>query len=189
MFFFGVGDCIKIISNKPMDINDIDSSKFENGKLVSGNVYYVVDSIATSYSTELFNNVKVIYYLVPVKSGKYILVATGNTNEINTFDRIFQQTCQYLNKEIEDTFTSITIDGKVFPIDDELKEFLYSWAETTNYFSTTDRTAIDEEVLPYVIHTQNWSNIKTITMVGFIIIVIGIVGILIVYKVYKKSIK
>ncbi|MCC8069342.1 MAG: hypothetical protein LIO71_06305 [Ruminococcus sp.] len=182
MLFSGIGDCTKIVSTEPLDINDVDSSKFHDGILVSGDIYYVIDSVATSYSTELFSNSKIIYYLVPIKSGKYVLVATGNTNEINTLDRIFQQTCQYLNQEIEDTFTSLNIDGKVFPLDDELKDFLYSWAETTNYFSTTDQSLIDEEVLPYVIHTQSWKNIKVITAVGLITMLLGIIGFIIVHK-------
>ena len=168
MFFSGASDCY--------------------GELVSGDVYYVIDSIATSYSTELFNKTKTIYYLVPIKSGKYILVASGNTTEINTFDRIFQQTCQYLNKEIEDTLTSINIDGKIFPVDENLKELLYSWAESTNYFSTTDKSAIDEEVLPYVVCTQNWSNIKSITISGLITLIVGIVGIIVVKIVSKRLI-
>ena len=188
MFFSGASDCYKIVFNQPLDLNDVDSSKFTDGELVSGDVYYVIDSIATSYSTELFNKTKTIYYLVPIKSGKYILVASGNTTEINTFDRIFQQTCQYLNKEIEDTLTSINIDGKIFPVDENLKELLYSWAESTNYFSTTDKSVIDEEVLPYVVCTQNWSNIKSITISGLITLIVGIVGIIVVKIVSKRLI-
>lgn len=187
LFGSGAGDFFKINFSEPIDINDVDSSKFTKNTLVSGDVYYVIDSIASSYSTAIFNNTKTVYYLIPIKCGKYILVATGNSNEINMFDRIFQQTSQYLNKEIEDTFTSTTINGKVFPIDDDLQELLYSWCDDTNYFSTTDRSAIDEQVLPYVIYTQNWGNIQTLTIVGISMIVVGVIILLIVVKIAKKS--
>ena len=61
MFFSGASDCYKIVFNQPLDLNDVDSSKFTDGELVSGDVYYVIDSIATSYSTELFNKTKTLY--------------------------------------------------------------------------------------------------------------------------------
>lgn len=184
--FVGMGDFFKITFSTPVDINDVDTNKFTENTMVSGEIYYVIDSIASSYSTNIFNNTKINYYLVPIKSGKYIIVASGNSEEITMFNKIFQQTCQYLNEEIEDTFTSVTIDGKILPIDDDLKELLYSWCNTTNYFTTDEISILDELVLPYVLYTQDWHNIKVLTITGIIITTIGIIGLIVSIKIFKR---
>lgn len=183
----GMGDFFKITFSAPVDINDVDTSKFTENTMVSGEVYYVIDSIASSYSTDVFDNTKINYYLVPIKSGRYIIVASGNSEEITMFNKIFQQTCQYLNQEIEDTFTSVTIDGKLLPIDDDLKQLLYSWCDTTNYFTTEEVSILDELVLPYVLYTQDWHNIKVLTITGMVITVVGIIGLIISIKIVNKS--
>lgn len=183
----GMGDFFKITFSAPVDINDVDTSKFTENTMVSGEVYYVIDSIASSYSTDVFDNTKINYYLVPIKSGRYIIVASGNSEEITMLNKIFQQTCQYLNQEIEDTFTSVTIDGKLLPIDDDLKQLLYSWCDTTNYFTTEEVSILDELVLPYVLYTQDWHNIKVLTITGIVITVVGIIGLIISIKIVKKS--
>lgn len=183
----GIGDFFKITFSAPVDINDVNTSKFTENTMISGDVYYVIDSIASSYSTDVFDNTKINYYLVPIKSGRYIIVASGNSEEITMFNKIFQQTYQYLNQEIEDTFTSVTIDGKLLPIDDDLKQLLYSWCDTTNYFTTEEVSILDELVLPYVLYTQDWHNIKVLTITGIVITVVGIIGLIISIKIVKKS--
>jgi hypothetical protein len=184
---FGVGDFYKIHFSTPVDLNDVDSSKFTDGTLVSGEVYYVIDSIASSYSTELFDQSKVNYYLVPINCGEYVVVATGNSSEVTMFNKIFQQTCQYLNQEIEDTYTSVSVDGKLLPMDDDLREMLYTWADSTDYFTADERAQLDELVLPNVLHTQDWDNVTVLTVTGFVVVVVGVVGLVLSIRALRKG--
>lgn len=173
----------KVESSQPIDFNTIDTEQMEEGTLVDGGIQYVVDTIASAHISGIgggtFN-----YYLVPIQSQRYIIVATSDKATIGTFYDIYEETCQFLNDEIEDTSTSVTIEGELLSLDTDLKSMLYSWNNTTGYFSTT---SIMDEVLPYVIYTQDFSAVEFGGIMAIVVTLVGVVGLVVSIKCIKVA--
>lgn len=175
-------DFFKSSFSNPIDFNTYETDNLVENTLVSGDVQYVVDTIASAYidsSSNAFN-----YYLVPVKSQKYIIVATSDSDTISAFSTIYQETCEFLSGNIEDTSTSVSIDGKLIPLDDSLKSMLYSWNDSTNYFDTS---TMDDEIIPYVIYTQNFATLRNWAILSMVLIVVGVAGAVVSIKVIKVN--
>jgi hypothetical protein len=170
------GDALKVATSKVVDINDNDSTNLTENTLVDGNVYYIVGSIASSYSEDALDTTSTKYYLVPIESGKYVVLANSDTTLNDTIDSISTQTQSYLNGDIEDITTAMGVTGKLVSMDDELRELLYSWCDSTGYFNTSDQATIDTLVLPYVLYPQDWATIQRLAIVGLVCIVVGVVG-------------
>lgn len=170
----------KIVSNDILSIDEIDTSKFQEHTLISGDIHYVIDCVAIN--TDEYNNDNTIqYYLIPIKSQNYIVLATQDKELIKKLVNIQEQTQRYLNNQIEDTTLSTYIEGTLISIDDELSQILYDWSNNNSF-----KLSIDGQVLPYVIYTQKWSSITTISIVGLIMVITGITGFLVLLKVSKK---
>jgi hypothetical protein len=175
MLVFGGRNFFKPMFSTPIDFNTSETGKLVEDTLVSGKVQYVVDTIA---SASIDSNNEIYYYLVPVRSEKYIVVATSDTSTIGTFGVIYQETCEFLSGDIEDTSTSVNIDGELVSMDEDLKSMLYSWNDTTNYFTTS----IDDEIIPYVIYTEDFQTLKRWGIVSIVLTIVGILGVLVSVK-------
>lgn len=164
----------KIVSENTLSIDETDISKFNEDTLISGNIQYVIDCVAIS-NVEEASNTDMQYFLVPIKSQKYIIVATQQLEIVNSFENIQEQTKRFLNDEIDDTTISIYIEGSLIPLDEELSKILYEW----NVNNTFD-ISIDGEILSYIIYVHNWSTIKVFTIIGLFMSFTGVIGIFII---------
>ncbi|MGN1411572.1 MAG: DUF6709 family protein [Oscillospiraceae bacterium] len=172
-----IGDFIKIVSKNTITLDETDVSKFDETSFIHGDVHYIIDMVAQDDSKNTIQ-----YYLVPLKSEKYIVIATNDIKTINEFTNIREQTQRYLNDEIDDTTLSTYIEGRLIPIDDGLSQILYDWHRNNGL-----NVFIYGQVIPYVVYVESWSSIKIITIVGLIMISIGIVAILVLRKVNVRT--
>lgn len=172
----GMADFYKIISKSTLNLDETDISKFQDSTLINGDVKYVIDCIAVDSES----NTK--YYLIPLKSQNYIVLATSDTSTLGSLDNIKEQTERYLTGNIEDTTISTYVEGRLISIDDELSELLYNWDNDNNL-----DISITGQVIPYVIYTISWSNIKVISITGLVLIIIGVAGLFLVRFFSKKS--
>ena len=112
LFSSGASDFFKITFGTTVDINTNDTSQYTKDTMACGTVYYTIDTIANANDT--------IYYLVPTKSEKYLIVATSNQTQIDTLNTIASQTYEYLKGDLQDTTTNLEV---LFVTKEPLKKF------------------------------------------------------------------
>lgn len=193
LFIAGIGTLVSAASDSAKaasgltDFNSMKPSDFEEGMMVSGTVYEILDEFAY-YETyeETFgykHNERVTshYYIVPMygcEEPMYIGVELSNSELVSKANILCDQTWNYYDYGVEpEVWEEFFITGKVKPMEGELLDYFYEWFMYGDEEST--RADYAPYICPYIITHYKVDTMPTRIIVGAVLTVIGLAGIVI----------
>lgn len=198
MFFIGVilvtdYDKMKKYQNGEVsDLADLGYRQIQTGDLVSGDVNYVLDTVAEEYETKFgirtSDDSTKLYYIIGLPNS-YAVYETNNKQEYETLDEICNETWEYLNDEgssVPAPVTSLKVQGEVKKMDDKVAGYFKDWFKEQADFTDED---FEKNTEVYMISRTNLDGFQRSVYVGFGLAAAGIVGtaVLLVLKIKEKK--
>ncbi|MBR1764863.1 MAG: hypothetical protein IJ746_05665 [Ruminococcus sp.] len=184
----GLKDSIRIFKDDFSDLTAMKQTEFESGDLAEGELFLVIDQIATEETTRTYGFVPVSksetpYYLV-TNDECYFVISVGNKDRQKEFDDYCDKSFVYIT---DDTYTVPAPDGlkvsaKASDMNSEVRGYLEDYCKNTLGMSDADYREL--VVTDVCLSAVQYSSMKWMPFIGFGIAALSIV-ILIVLK--KRS--
>ena len=167
----GLGDSIRIFKNDINDLTPMKKTEFETGDLLEGDLFLVVDQIATEETTRTYGFVPVSksetpYYLV-TNDESYFVISVGNKDMQKKFDDYCDQCYKYLMDETGSVPEpeGFKVSAKSSEMNSEVRGYLEDYCKD-NLGMTSDDIK-DYVVTDVCLSTVQYSSMKWIPFVGF----------------------
>lgn len=180
MIITSVGDSIRLFKDGSDLLSSRKLGEIEQGEMMTGNMEYVFDTIATLESSNTIYGIPVSkkttpYYLVYVDrkdEGFYILVHATTDESIKTMDNIMHDTQNLLMDEtgyyVMNT-KGLSMDTKAIHTPDKVKEYLYEYFADADYSRSDVDALIDAEI---TLEQIDYDRTKVLPFIGVGVVVL-----------------
>lgn len=167
------------------DLSDVRFQSLWNGKLVEGDVQYVMDVCAEEktsvFGFRLSDEPDTLYYLLWLQDS-YLVLETKD--QFDALDQLCDDTWTYLQTDPDTAVkpeNTVHIQGEAVEMPDKIREYAAAWLTDAGF---SDKN-ITDNLEPYMLRSLDYRDIQTKVYVGIAMAVVGLGG-LIVLLVMKR---
>lgn len=172
LLVFGKG-FVKLFEG-PKDIKSLSSKELPNS-YVTGDIHYILDPFAEEVNDD--NTTTDIYYVIPVSEKEFIGLHIDEDN-FDLAKKISDETLEYIQGNISDTKSTLSVTGTVNKLEDEYLEYYNDYFKGAGF----TQEEIDSTVIPYVLEVDYIGSFpKYYSYILITVVLILIIGMLIVF--------
>ncbi len=167
------------------NLSDVRFQSLWNGKLVEGDVQYVMDVCAEEktsfFGFRLSDEPDTLYYLLWLQDS-YLVLETKE--QFDALDQLCDDTWTYLQTDPDTAVKpekTVHIQGETVEMPDKIREYASAWLTDAGF---TDKN-ITDNLEPYMLRSLDYRDTQTKVYVGIAMAVVGLGG-LIVLLVLKR---